>query len=260
MDKDDLIRKIKEADTNDYPDFSKYSRPLDMALWVLWVAKDEAGERKLTGEQIASIIIETQEISANANSIVNALNRASDKVHRYYEDNNVYFEIMKPGKEYLMSLTISDLVNVVYFEPERKFTAKRLLKNQILENLTGNLKIVDPYCGDRTLDILESIKDRNVKLLTRVENLRDREKQKLLREITDFKTENPTIEIRNYPHSDIHDRYIISESEVVIIGHSIKDLGAKETFAIILDSDKNIDIYEVLHNNFNRRWNISTVI
>ena len=125
----DLIKKIKEANTINYPDFSKCSRPLDMALWVLWIAKDEAGDRKLSGEQIASIIIETQEISANSKSIVNALNRASDKVHRYREDNNTYYEIMKPGKDYLLSLTRNDLVNVFYFVPEQKFTAKKLLKN-----------------------------------------------------------------------------------------------------------------------------------
>ena len=49
-----------------------------------------------------------------------------------------------------------------------------LLKNKIFDSLEGELKIVDPYCGERTLDILESIKGRPVKFLTRIENLRDR--------------------------------------------------------------------------------------
>lgn len=256
----EFIKKFKEADKEKVPDFSKCVRPLDMALWVLWVAKDEVSEKRLTGEQIALVIIETQEISANTGSIINSLNRASDKVHRYKVNDEVYFEIMKPGRDYLLSLWKSDLINAFYFEPDNKFTAKKLLRNQIFSNLKGNLKIVDPYCSERTLDILESIKGTKINFITRIENLRDRDRSRFLRELTDFKSENVIAEFRNYPHSDIHDRYIISENEVTLIGHSIKDFGSKETFAIVLNGDNNKDIYQTLRNNFDDRWKISSII
>ena len=256
----DFIAKFREADKSGIVDFTACERPLDMALWVLCVAKEKLGQKRLTAEQIASTIIDAEEISITENSITNALKRALDKVHRYYENGDTYYEIMKPGKEHLLSLRKSDLVNAFYFEPDTRYTAKRLLKNQVFSGLTGSLKIVDPYCSERTLDVLANLKDRPTKVLTRLENLRDREKGKFVREVADFKTENPNVEFRNYPNADIHDRYIISEDKVTLIGHSIKDLGAKESFAVVLGREYYREIYEALNSNFTSRWNISGVI
>lgn len=256
--KKEFIKKFKEADKDNFLDFSRCVRPLDMALWVLWVAKDKIGENKLTGEQIASVIVETQEISVNTNSIINSLNRASDKVHRYYENDEIYFEIMKPGKDHLISQVKEGSIEVLYFEPDKRYTSKRVLSKNILDSFKGELRIVDPYCGERTLDILNDVKNRDVKFLTRLENLRDRERARFLRELHDFKSENPNMEFRNYPHADIHDRYIISSEFFVILGHSIKDLGAKESFAIVLNKDASRNVVEALIENFDRRWKQSS--
>ena len=258
--REEFPRKFREADKSGFVDFTACEKPLDMALWVLCVAKEKLGQKKLTAEQIASTIIDAEEISITDKSITNALNRALDKVHRYYENGDTYYEIMKPGKDYLLSLRKTNLVNAFYFEPDTRYTAKRLLKNQVFSDLKGSLKIVDPYCSERTLDVLASLKSRPTKVLTRLENLRDREKGKFVREVADFKTENPNVEFRNYPNADIHDRYMISEDKVILIGHSIKDLGAKESFAVVLARENYREIYEALNSNFTSRWTISAVI
>jgi len=167
---------------------------------------------------------------------------------------------MKPGRDHLLYLEKTDLIDAFYFKPDTRYTSKKLLKNQIFSDLRGTIKIVDPYCGDRTLDLLLELKERPAKVLTRLENLRDREKGKFVREVADFKTENPNVEFRNYPNADIHDRYVISEDKVTLIGHSIKDLGAKESFAVVLGRENYREIYEALNSNFTNRWNISAVI
>lgn len=259
-DREEFIKLFREADTSDIPSFVECVRPLDKALWVLCVAKDKIGERRLTAEEISFVIVETQEISISIRSVANSLNRASDKVHRHPERGEICFEIMKPGREYLASLRKENMIHAFYFEPDSKYTSKKVLKNQIFENLMGNLKIVDPYFGERTLDILQSIKGRNIKVMTRIENLRDRDRSRLVREISDFKNENPNVEFRSYTNPDIHDRYIISEDGVTLIGHSIKDLGAKETFAVIIGRESCREIYEALSDNFDNRWSISDVI
>jgi len=164
---------------------------------------------------------------------------------------------MKPGKDYLIPQEGS--IEVFYFEPGKRYTSKRLLSKKILDSLKGELKIVDPYCGERTLDVLKDVKNRAIKFLTKVGNLREKERNQFLRELRDFKSENPNkIKFGNYSHTDIHDRYIISSESLVILGHSIKDLGAKESFAIILNKDTNRNIFDALLENFNRRWKQST--
>ncbi len=260
MEESHLIAKFSSADTSDFPDFGNYEKPLEMGLWILWVAKDKLGIKKLTAEEIASVIREVEEISIDAKSINYSFTPAKGKVHIYHENGEVYFEIMKPGKAHLMSLIKQGSVEVFYFQPDQKFSTKRTLSRSILEELQGRLQIVDPYCSERTLDILREIRGTEVNFLTRVENLKEKERERFLRELQDFKSECPNIEFRNYPNVDIHDRYIISEKSLVILGHSFKDLGGKESFAIVLDKETSRNVAEALTENFNRRWKCSTIL
>lgn len=256
----EISKKFAEINTSDFPDFYDYKNPLKRSLWILWVTKDKLKIKKLTAEQIASIIRNVKEISIDAKSITKSFNKAGDKIYTYKESEEVYFEIMKPGKDHLISHIKEGSIEIFYFESDKRYTSKRILSKNILHNLKGELRIIDPYCGERTLDILSNVKNRVVKFLTRVENLREKDKNRFLRELKDFKSEHLEIEFKNYPDKDIHDRYIISSELLVILGHSIKDLGAKESFAIILNKDTNKNIVEALIENFNRRWKQSDLL
>lgn len=256
----DITKNFQEADFSDFPDFYGYKTPLERGLWILWVTKEKLGTKRLNAEQIAVVIRDVKEISIDAKSIINAFNRAGDKVHAYREGDVTLFEIMKPGKEYLLSKIREGSVQLFYFEPDKRFSSKRILSKNILDNLKGELKMVDPYCSERTLDILRDLRDRKAKVLTRIENLREKKRNRFLREIEDFKIENKNIEFRNYPYKDIHDRYIISSKFLAILGHSIKDFGSKESFVILLDRNANKNIVEALNENFDRRWKQSKII
>jgi len=255
-----LIQKFRNADLSNFPNFENYDKPLEMGLWVLWIAKDKLGESKLTSEQIITIIIEVQETSIDKKSIINAFTRAGNKIHTFKENNEIYYEIMKKGKDHLRSLVKEGYLKLVYFEPGKQFSSKRELAQNILKTLKGNIKIVDPYCGERTLDILKDLKNTNIKVLTRIDNLAGRNRSRFLRDLRDFKIEKPNIEFRDYPNADIHDRYIISSDSLIILGHSIKDLGKKESFAISLKRNASKNIIDALINNFNNRWNQSIAL
>jgi len=255
--KKDVVTAFNALDTSDFPDFSLYQKTLERALWILWIAKEKLRMKELNAEQIASIIRDVKEISVDTKAIVNALNRAGDKIHTYHEDDGIWFEIMKPGKDCLLSQAEGS-VELFYFEPYKRFTSKRTISTDILSNLKGDLKIVDPYCNERTLDILKEVKDKRIDFLTRLENLEEKDRTKFLRELKDFKSEYKNIVFRSYPNTDIHDRYIISSEFLTILGYSIKDLGNKESFAIVMNRNTNKNIFEALIENFNRRWKIST--
>lgn len=256
----ELLKQFKEVDTSDIPDFYSYNKPFERSLWVLWVTKEKLGIKRLLAKEITSIVRDVKEISIDERTITNSLNRAGGKIHIYQEDGKVYYEIMKLGKDHLISQIKGGSIEVLYFEPDKNYTSKRVLSKNILDNLSDELRIVDPYCGERTLDVLSNIKKRELKFLTRVENLRERERERFLREVKDFKIEHPKIEFRNYSYTDIHDRYIISSEQMVILGHSIKDLGTKESFAIILNNGSNKNIVDALVENFNRRWKESAIL
>lgn len=255
------IKGFSKIDTSDFPNFYNYKTPLEKGLWVLWIVKEKLNIRKLTAGQIASIIINEMEVSIDDKSIINSFNRAKGKIHVFRENDEFYFEIMKAGKDFLVSQTKEGSIEIFYFEPEKKFTSKRILSKNILDNLQDEVKILDPYCGERTLDILKDVKSSiSVRLLTRIENIREKDRKKFLRELKDFKTEKKNIKFKNYLRADIHDRYIISSNFLIILGHSIKDLGNKESFAVVLDKHMSRSIFEDLVENFNRRWNESNDI
>lgn len=246
-------------DTSEFPDFNDYAKTLERGLWVLWVTKEKLGIKRLNAGQIALILREVKETSVNAKTIVSAFNRAGDKIHTYREGNSTFFEVMKNGKDHLLSQTFG-FIELFYFEPGKRFTSKRTLAKEILCSLKGELKIVDPYSDERTLDILREVEHSKVNFLTRLENLYQKRKDQFLRSLKDFKFECANIEFRNYPHSDIHDRYIISSESLVLLGHSIKDLGSKESFAVVMNKDACKNIAEALNESFDRRWKQSSVI
>ena len=250
-----IQERFSTIDTSDLPRFDDCRTILERALWVLWVAKEKLQEKMLSAEQIASVLRDAQEMSIEVTSITQALKRASDKIHSYRQGGEVSYEIMKPGKEQLKSLRTEGGIEVFYFEPGKTYSSKRLLVTSILNMLIGEIRIVDPYCGERTLDVITDIKGSPIKFLTRLENITNvNAKKKLLRELKDFRTENANIEFRDYPNKDLHDRYIISPTSLVLLGYSMKDLGAKESFAIVLSEASSKNIHQALSENFDRRW------
>ncbi len=263
MDKE-LIQKFKEVDTSTFPDFGHYDKPLEMSLWVLWVAKEKLSIKKMTADDVAVIIRDIYETSIEAKAILRSFSRAGNKVHTYQETENGatlhYYEIMRHGKEHLASLVREGAVDVVYFEPDKRYTSKRLLAKNILDKLSGDLMIVDPFCGTATLDLLSNIKDKKIRLLTKTEKLQEHVRSRFLRELKDFNLEHAHVEFKNYPYDDLHDRYVLSSDYLVILGHSIKDLGAKESFAVILNKKDSVNLIEAVIENFNRRWKQSMVL
>jgi hypothetical protein len=257
---EDITEKFRESDTSDFPDFYSCKTVLEKALWVLWVAKEKIGIKALSSEQIALVIRNVKEVSISERSIANAFGKAGDKIHVYTRmyDSSL-FEIMKTGKDILKSKGYED-IEVFYFESGNHYTSKRILSNNLMHKINGNFAIVDPYCDVRTLDVLREVKNRKVKLITQLDKLRPQNKETFLRHLKDFKTEYNHVEFRNYQFNDIHDRYILSADSLIILGHSIKDLGSKETFAIWLNEKNAKNIIEELSNNFDRRWTQSVPI
>lgn len=47
------------------------------------------------------------------------------------------------------------------------------------DNLKGELKIIDTYCGERTLDILRDVRKKHIKFSTEVNNLQGKIKIKV---------------------------------------------------------------------------------
>ena len=249
-----LVKKFSEIDYSSLPDFNELKSTLDRSLWVLFAAKEKLCIEKLTAKNIASVIAEVMELDVSEVSVKQSLRKAGDMIRVCKKSNKTFYEIMKPGKEYILSKINNAKINVYYFEPGKPFTGKRMLSKEILANLKGELKIVDPYFGIRTLDILGDVKNKQIKFLTALNKLEKEVREQIIRELQEFKQENKNFEIKSYTNQDIHDRYIISMDSIVLLGHSIKDLGKKESIVVILSKNVCQDFFELLNEKFDDKW------
>lgn len=249
-----LINKFKKLDYSTLPGFNNLKSPLELSLWVLFVSKEKLGIKKLAAKDISKIITEIMEIRVTEKSVIQSLRRAGNKVSVSRKSNKALYEIMKAGKEYLLLKSNNNKIIVYYFEPEKPFTSKRILSTKILKDLEGELKIIDPYFGVRTLDLLNSIKNKKIMFLTTLNKLEKNVREQVIREIEEFKKENKNVEIKNYINHDLHDRYIISENSIVILGHSIKDLGKKESISVVLPKNVCQDFFVIINEKFNDKW------
>lgn len=255
-----VLQKFSKVNEEELPDFHSLKSPLEWGLWVLYVGKEQLGINQMSAEDIAWVIREIKEISVEAISISNAFNRTKGKkVHVYRGGTVCTYGIMQSGKTFLSSIRREDEVRVFAFEPGKPFTSKEKLIDKILKDLSGEIKMVDPYCGVGTLDLLHKLEDRVVKILTRIENLgKLRDRDIFLRAFKELKLEKQNVDIRTCPNTDLHDRYIVSDDKLILLGYSLKDLGKKESFAVLMNKNSCPDTYNMMVENFNRRWKIST--
>ena len=240
--------------TSNLPDFYTLRRTLDRVLWVLAAAKDCLDVRKLTADQIASFMLDVLEVSISDTSVSQALRNAGRKVHVYRQGDTARYEIMRAGKDHLLGIVPPDSVEMFYFEPGKRYSGKHVLSEDVIGGLAGDLMIVDPYCGARTLDILRSAKGNKVRVVTTLAQTKKIAVDKFKRELKDLRSEYPNIEFRDYMGKDLHDRYILSPQHLVILGHSIKDLGSKESFAIVISRGMCEEIVRTLSDAFEARW------
>ncbi len=124
-----LINKFKNLKKLGYPDLpnpNNLKSPLKMSLWVLFVSKEKLDIKELTAKDISKVITEIMEIKVTEKSVTQSLKRAGNKVSVSKRQNKTFYEIMKAGKEYLLSKSNSNnnKINVYYFETESHLQAK----------------------------------------------------------------------------------------------------------------------------------------
>lgn len=123
--------------------------------------------------------------------------------------------------------------------------------------LTGTVRVCDPYYGTGSLLRLDLLAHcTEVRFLTRTPD--SGERTILPRAISEFRREHPNTDFRSTGSSDFHDRFILSDNELIILGHGLKDLGNKESFIIKLPAVIASDVIDAALDSFNRKWATAT--
>ena len=128
---------------------------------------------------------------------------------------------------------------------------------RLLSDIEGIVRVCDPYYGTGSLLRLDLLKRcRELRFLTRTPD--SSEKTFLPRAISEFRREHPQVDFRCSTSADFHDRFILSDAEIVILGHGLKDLGNKESFVIRLPVALARDVISAARESFDQKWEKAT--
>jgi hypothetical protein len=253
-----LLETFESLDRDVRQKLASQDSPLLLALAALEIASTEAKVERLTSEHIVACL-EAAGVASNKRSISKALGRAGARVSKRSKDGGeTEFKIMTKGKTEVEDLLGGELMSVVRIESGHPRTA-RVTLGEMLASLSGTIKICDPYYGVRTLDSLDHLsKACVVRVLTARTNETAAKIQSAMR---DYVKERPLTEFRlAQKPGELHDRYVVTNDTLLILGHGLKDIGGKESFIIRLGRDLAPDLIDEVNNAFDARWSLGTVI
>jgi hypothetical protein len=226
--------------------------PILIAFAALSIAQEISDSDRLSSEHITACL-EAAGVSISKLSISRALARADDRVSSSPSaEGDTLYRLMTKGKREIAPYIGGTGLMVIHLEGNKPWT-DRMRLGELLSNLTGKVRICDPYYGIRTLDTLHFIPNScAVNFLT---SKTSEPQTKLAGPLQDFKKEHPNIEFRKVlPPSYLHDRYVHTSKFILLIGHGLKDIGGKESFITRIDKKIIPGIIHQIANTFDTNW------
>jgi hypothetical protein len=136
-------------------------------------------------------------------------------------------------------------------EPERAVQSIKSV-HEVLASLNGDVRLCDPYLDHTTVEHLCVLHPAvSIRLLTA--NIKD--SPRLNRTLAAAATEGRRFTIKVAPSGKLHDRYMIDNSVMYILGTSLNGLGKKQAFLIRAGED----FREVMVEAFDVLWAASLV-
>lgn len=253
-----VISQIKNANLSKYPDVAKYDHALEAALWVLWVYEEIAKQNDYIFASEISEILRSFKVSFTVNAVAMALSRAGNMVDREKYGHAIGYKIMQKGIDHLQKLQGSGNVEVFMFEGNKQHTSRRKITDVVMQT-KGSLLVVDKFYSRQTLNMLRQFEHGvEIRMLT-AELASGESESKFLAELASFKQEYKNITIRKYPRAyELHDRYLITDDSLILLGHGLIDIGSKESLVIVLKNENAKDIKGSLSAKFEERWQRSS--
>ncbi|MCF6110014.1 hypothetical protein [Mesorhizobium muleiense] len=232
---------MTSLDPSDLPDPHGLDDDRLRVLWVMMAA--DKGATGIGAAEISAFLEKECRIALPRQRVSAILGKERASIVRVGRKAPAKFKIMKQGEDEVLGSGFQPL----RIDPEKALTAIRKVED-IFGALKGNLKLCDTYVSNKTFDFLTPMKDADsIKLLT--ENVQD--SGKFLRDLTAFQKEySVPIEVRQANPGQLHDRYLIHDAGMLLMGGSLKDLTKKQAVIVALSKAFGSEIARA----FDREW------
>jgi hypothetical protein len=231
--------------------------PMIVGIAALVLANDLGGIPYLSAGEI-SLLLEEAGVALTETQVARAFARAGGHISRTRINDKPHYRAMTSGRSLVEPVLASGPIQIVRIEAGKPRSARKKLE-EMLAPLNGPVSICDPYYGLRTLDALALIP---ISCQARFLTSRTSEKTASLRgPLADFKREHPHVQLRILSSATaIHDRYILSTDALMLLGHGIKDIGAKESFVVAIAASYADDLLKLTQSSFDKHWATTTTL
>jgi len=223
-------------------DPNSFEEILLQALAVLFNQRLADKSVWLTAGDVSRVLRDEHAIGVHWRTIRNLFLTNKAQVARRKRAGQWQFSILRPGEESLGTAQTS----ILFIDPAQSFKSTLSL-HEFFARLKGTIRVCDAYLDNTTLEHLHALdKSAIVQVLTK--NVKD--SGTLRRLAAAWKTEGRSLEIRVAPTAPLHDRYIIDDTVMVILGTSLNGFGKKQCFVI----QTGPDLRSVLVPVFDTLW------
>lgn len=225
-----MIQRFEAADVTDLPALGAMRDDAARAYWVLLVGRDRADQARMTAHEIAMVLQDVYGVVVPRQRITGLFGRERRTIARRRRGRQREYQLMDAGAQIVLGAGSS----VVFIQPEEALSGIRTVE-AMLESLTGNVRVCDPWVDGRTLDLLGMATHATaLRLLTA--NIT--KPAPFARDLRAFRREHTVpIEVRVSPQKVLHDRYAIDDTGMLILGTSLNNIGAKQTFVVSTGAD-----------------------
>jgi hypothetical protein len=238
-----------KIDKSGLPDVHSLNDERLQVLWVLAAAKRGPEVQGLSANAISEILRDGCGIAMSRQRVAGILQSETRCVARQGNSNPPRYLIMRYGEDELLGSGFRPM----FIDPSQALTSIRAVE-QLFGELQGNVRVCDTYVDSRTIDYLAlSSAASSVRLLT--ENIQDNSRFK--RDLGAFAKQHMVpLEVRAATPGQFHDRYVLHDNGMYLLGSSLKDIGKKQSIIVTLPTDFSREMSKA----FERLWATATKI
>lgn len=223
------------------PTPDQFDDPLKQVLAFLYM-RSSSGAKWMSSLTIYRQLLDEYGLYIHWRTIDKLLSEHGDLVRRKKCGKRWEYLLLSDGEK-LVSYPESPIMLV---DPAEAVQASASL-HDALGSLKGEIRVCDPYLDEKTIQHLDACPTpSSISLLTN----HIRASGKLHRTLAAAQTAGHNIEVRKDVQRTLHDRYIIDDESMLILGTSLNGFGKKQHFVIRCGDD----IRQLTLADFDTRW------
>lgn len=229
---DDLGQHIRAAtEAAGLPPPTTLADDIERVLLVMLAAHDHLGIDSLTPHEISIALRDGFRLDVPRQRVQSLLDSNRDLALSRKARGKRKYQILDAGERRVKTAGTTD---VLFIQPENALTRVREVQD-LMATRSGVVYFCDPYLAPRSLDFLVTLTSASeLRVLTQQVNKESAVKRDLKPLALQL---GVPVEIRRVGSRVLHDRYLIDDNEMFILGTSLNGLGLKQSMVVKVGLD-----------------------